>query len=427
MSEDGPSDPIRVVHVDDDAIEDMGLDQSLAILQQLTFDSGKLKVDAVVNMGLVTIGDVHLTDSVTDMPAVIKTDGVEAALTVNQNSQPLPTGASTSALQTSANTKLDALLTEMQTDQLPTGAATAALQTTGNTGLGDLLTELKIKADPTEQQLAGIKIFDTLSSTYKGLQFNAEAPQICSQDYLQAIAEGDIVLHTPWEKIGYTPTMTTTESPIWSKAGAYVYPAAGGIQMAVSSSNIGNDIAAGTGCQKVTIKYLDDTYTEQTEDVTMHVSNGQTRVNTVAIDILRVQSFSVKQVGAGGVPAGNISLTNTGGTVTYSYITFGYTKARNSHYCVPAGKTLYVVSAHMGYGFSTNQTHYARLYVRANQNEGVLIPGIFYPFAEVLSANATIPLSFGMPLKFVEKVDVYCGGISTFSGIATSVMRGWLE
>lgn len=395
---DGPNEPVRIDHVDEDAVADMGLDQFLAILRQLTFDSGNLKVDAVVSIGTVTIGETHITDKVTDMPTIVKTDGVEAALTVHQNSQPLPAGASTSALQTSGNGKID-----------------------------DLLTELKLKADPTEQQSVGAKFLDTVSGTYKGLQFNAEAPQVCAQDYLQAVAEGDITGHSIWEKIGYTPTMTTADSPIWSKAGAYVYPAAGGIQMAVASSNSANDIAAGTGCQKVTIDYLDHDYIERTEEVTMHVADGQTKVNTVATDILRVNEFHVSQVGALGKPAGNISLTNTAGSVTYSYITLGYTLARNSHYCVPAGKTLYVVQASLGYGYATNQTHYARLYIRATQHAAVLKAEIFYPFAEIISCNANVQIDMKIPLKFVEKVDLYCGGIATFAGVAACVLRGWLE
>jgi hypothetical protein len=297
---------------------------------------------------------------------------------------------------------------------LPTGAATSAAQTTGNSSLGNIET-------------ARGKLWDTVTSTFLGMAFRDGAPQIVAQPYLQALAEGDIPGHVQWEKIGYTPTMTTAESVLWSKAGAYVFPAAGGIQMAVASSSATDDLAAGAGCQQVTIGYLDANYAEQSETVTLNAANGTTRVNTVATNILRVNSFRVVRAGANGKPTGNISLTNTAGTVTYSYITAGYTRARNSNYCVPHGKKLYVVQANLGFGYSVNQTHYARLYIRANQNNGALVAGIFYPFAEVIAQGGTIPVSFESPLKFVEHVDVFVGGIATVSGIATSVMRGWVE
>jgi hypothetical protein len=83
----------------------------------------------------------------------------------------------------------------------------------------------------------GMGYLDT-TGAYHGWIDNSGAPQICSQDYLQAIAEGDIANHTPWSKIGYTPTMTTTESTIWSAAGAYVFPTAAAGMEFLSSNNI---------------------------------------------------------------------------------------------------------------------------------------------------------------------------------------------
>jgi hypothetical protein len=288
---------------------------------------------------------------------------------------------------------------------LPSGAATSDNQTNGN-------------------QIAQVKFIDTAGNP-QGVSI--ENGTITIRSYLQAIGEGDISGHTAWEKIGFTPTMTTAESVVWSKAGAYVFPAAGGIQMAVASDSATVDLAAGAGCQQVTIGYLDANYAEQSETVTLNASAGTTKVNTVATNILRVNSFRVTRAGANGKPTGNISLTNTGGTVTYSYITAGYTRARNSNYCVPAGKTLYIVQATMGYACAANQVNYGRMYIRANQNNGALVAGIFYPFAEMLAANTAVPILFESPIKLVQKVDLYVGGIASASGVATSVLRGWTE
>jgi hypothetical protein len=72
---------------------------------------------------------------------------------------------------------------------------------------------------------------------------------LTTRDYLIAIAEEEITSHKRFVKMGYTPTMTITESDIWSKAGVYAYPATG-IQMQLSS-----DQAAGaTGDTGTVIK-----------------------------------------------------------------------------------------------------------------------------------------------------------------------------
>lgn len=94
-----------------------------------------------------------------------------------------------------------------------------------------------------------IQIIDSVTDKPKGLKFNAEAPQVCSQTYMQAMAEGDIAGHTPWRMSGYTPTMNTTESDIWDGAGVISFPtAAAGLEF-VSSDNtqdIGTSIFSGT-------------------------------------------------------------------------------------------------------------------------------------------------------------------------------------
>lgn len=218
--------------------------------------------------------------------------------------------------------------------------------------------------------------------------------------------------------------MTTAESVVWSAAGAYAFPAAGGIQMEVVSSDNTQDKAGGTGALTVTISYLDANYAEQSEVVTL---TGTTPADTVATNILRVNAFRVTTAGSGGKPVGNISLRNTAGSVTYSYITAGFTRARNSNYCIPAGKTLYITGGSLGYGYAVNQTHYARLYLRANQNNGVKVTGIYYPHLETIAQNGSNPIILSFPLKFVEQVDIFIGGIATAAGIATSFLEGWLE
>lgn len=269
----------------------------------------------------------------------------------------------------------------------------------------------------------GIKYIDT-GGTIHGFIDNSGAPQICSQDYLQALAEGDIVGHTPWSKVGFTGTMTTTQSDIWSKTGVYTFmPGTVGTAMRVSSSNAA-DTSAGTGVQSVKISYLDRNYTPGTETIALA---GTAFATTVATDMFRINAFRVETAGANAKAVGNITLENaTGGTV-YGYITGGYTRGRNSAYTVPAGKSLYLTSIGYGYGCAANQVNYARLILRASQNDGVKTSGIFHPLSEVIAANAEVVAKFDLPIKVVEKVDLIVSGSATAAGIADVVVRGWLE
>jgi hypothetical protein len=105
------------------------------------------------------------------------------------------------------------------------------------------------------------------------------------------------------------------------------------------------DSSAATGAMAVKIEYLDDAFAEKSEIV---ILNTTTYVDTVNSDLYRINSFRVIACGTKATPTyaavGNITLRGNVTTTTYSYITAGYTRARNVMYTVPAGKTLYIVS-----------------------------------------------------------------------------------
>jgi len=270
----------------------------------------------------------------------------------------------------------------------------------------------------------GIKIYDTSSGTYKGLQWNAEAPQVCSQDYGWAVAEGDISGHTPWMKIGYGTTTANVESDIWSKGDIYVFPTVA-TSMSVASTDNVNDKSGGTGALKVTLYYLDESWNSQTEEVTL---NGTNYVNTVATSIYRINGFRVTSAGSTGKSAGNIILVDKETkTKFYGFITAGFTRSRNSVYTVPLGKSLYVTQFLMSWAYASNSTHYARMYTRATYNEGVRTPGIFYPYSEAVCSNNSIFVPLSVPTRFSEKTDIKVSVLADFLGIVGCTLRGWLE
>ena len=184
------------------------------------------------------------------------------------------------------------------------------------------------------------------------------------------------------------------------------------------------DTSATAGAQVVAVEYLDASYNTQWEYV---VLNGTTVVNTVSISLYRINSFRVISAGANKKPTGNLVIRNTAGTTNYSYISAGYTRARNSAYTIPAGYTLYIAQLTYSFGYSANQTHYARIYGRATQNNNFRTDGIFYPFTEVICANSSATINLDFPSKFLEKVDIKVSGVATVTGSADIALRGWIE
>lgn len=328
---------------------------------------------------------------------------------------------------------------------------------------------------------------------------------VVSQDYLLALAEGDIPGHTPWRLIGYTPTMTTSESDVWSAAGVYTFPTSAQQMEFLSSNNtddIGTSIFSGTssggsttslidvtkdftggtavavgdcvildksgavpefgyvtavavttltigggfssggtgatraytvldysahaGAQAVMIGYLTSAFAPKREIL---ILNGTTVTTTTNTDIYRINGGDVIFAGANKKPTGNISIRNLADTPVYGYITAGFNSMRKAIFTIPASKTLYITGITFSYGYSTNQTHYARLYLRATyeSNLGFKTNGILLPDAEVVCANTSQHLILQSPMKFPEGVDVKVSGIATYSGIADVVLRGWVE
>lgn len=337
-----------------------------------------------------------------------------------------------------------------------------------------------------------------------GVKHVNNKPRVSSMPYPYDIAEGNIADHWPWSKMGYTPTMNTTESDLWSKAGVYTFCTTAGKWEVVSSDNtqdIGTSIKTGTttggsttsiedsgvdfeaatavaigdcvildksgsspeygfvtavathaltvaggfssggsgtggrayavvdksaytGAMVVNIGYLTSAFAEKNEIV---ILNGTTPVDTVNTDLYRVNSFRMIFAGSDAKPKGNLTLRADGGTPDYGFITAGYTRSRAMIYTVPVNKTLYVTDVNWSYGYSTNQTHYARLYTRATSNNGFITQGIFYPCTECVLSNSAATIHLTFPVKLTTGIDLKVSGIATYSGIAQVTMRGWLE
>lgn len=204
----------------------------------------------------------------------------------------------------------------------------------------------------------------------------------------------------------------------------YVFPAAAQ-QMTVSSSSA-SDAAGGTGCRTVYIHYLDNLYAIQTEIVTL---NGVTPVNTVATNILRINSFHCGSIGSGGTTAGNISVKNLGATVTYAYMSAGFDTARQAIYTVPAGVYGYISHWQASSGTVTG-THFTQVSVRATSHDGVLLPGVYLLVDEVGTLNGGSNITLPTPIRMPATSDVKMSAVSdaaNANAVVSGAIMGWFE
>lgn len=358
-----------------------------------------------------------------------------------------------------------------------------------------------------------VKLRDENGLAY-GVKHVSNKPRTSSMPYLYDIAEGNVSGHSSWSKIGYNPTVATSEEDLWSAGGLYVFPTTATMQMEVVSSlatadvDVGTilftgtcdtggtttsmldagvdftataaagdviiieksgttpewgiltavangsvtfagglssggscvtartyqilDVSAAKGAMAVKIEYLTSAYAQKTEIVILATTTPVPLINN---DVYRVNSFRVIAVGtkatALNAPGGNLSLMKNAG-LTYSYITAGYTRARNAMYTVPAGKTLYVTMWTISAATTNNKVESVRCLTRANVEPQTGFKGdgnIFYPYTEVLATNATNTIEFSMPTKLAAGTDIKVSAIpfGAFTGPVTSVLRGWLE
>src|SRR5271167_2322991 len=142
---------------------------------------------------------------------------------------------------------------------------------------------------------------------------------------------------------GYVNTSATGNQAV--RATTYTPSTSAGQRSLASSS--ASDTAAGSGAQTVTINYLDASFVQHSETLSL---NGTTPVATVGTNYLYIESIVVTTVGSGQINAGIISLyTNNNGTGTViGSIAVGDQQTWWAHHYVPAGVTCYITCLSAG-------------------------------------------------------------------------------
>lgn len=194
------------------------------------------------------------------------------------------------------------------------------------------------------------------------------------------------------------------------------------------------DASAHIGALAMKVDYLTNTYVQRTLILPTNGTGAVTTLNdagTALSDLFRINSFRMIAAGTGNKPSGYWQLQTVSGGTLWSYISLGFTRARNTMYTVPANKTLYVTSWNVGWSTPNDpKVQTARFYTRANVEPSTMFNtgNIFYPYTETIISNAQESIIFPIPTKLPQKTDIKVSGIafSIGSGAAASVLRGFL-
>jgi hypothetical protein len=256
--------------------------------------------------------------------------------------------------------------------------------------------------------------------------------RVSSQDYLFSIAEGLVPDHTSFAKIGFNGNIGTAEEDIWTFGGKYIFPTAP-MQMELVSTSVEDDpvkadASPGTGVWSVIIVYLDGTYVQHSEIVTL---DGTNVVTTTAKDIFRVNTMRAVSVGTNYKAVGDIVIRNLADTPIYRQLAIGETRARAAIHTVPLGQTLYITSVALSSGYSTVGKN-VRWFMRANYDDTtgtILAPGLFFmPYFEIQTQDSSFYRQFEIPMRVPPTVDMVVSAISDSSNSVCDVaIRGWLE
>lgn len=228
-----------------------------------------------------------------------------------------------------------------------------------------------------------------------------------------------------FSKIGLNEDVDNLEETLWSVGGTYVWPSSGQ-RMEVVSSSI-NDTLLGSGARSVRIIYLDSNFVEHQETVNL---DGLSPVETESSDIYRVNFLWVSEAGSSGKAEGNIDVRSVLGSPIYSRIIPGLTRARNIPFTVPAGKVLYISQMTYSTGSSKGGV-FVRFTLRANYDEFEdRLSDVFYPYSDIGLDSNTLSITYSIPLRFVEGVDLIVSATGDANNVDASCecqYRGALE
>lgn len=284
----------------------------------------------------------------TDQTAIPATQSGTWNITNISGAISLPTGAATSALQTTGNTSLASIDTKTPTlgqktmansSPITIASDQSAIPVTQSGAWAVTANQGSANATPWNQNLSQVGG----SAITLGQKTSANSiPVVLPSDQTITVTSSPLPATGSKFSFGQITTSALTLVPV--EATTYTEVTTNSTMTIVSSS--ANDTAAGTGARSVTVTYLDQTMAGPST-VTVNL-NGTTPVSLTS-GMCYIEKIVVATVGSGGTNAGTLTL-KTGGAATVGTVGVGSSQTFWAHHYVPTGKTCFI----SGFSFGNN-------------------------------------------------------------------------
>lgn len=216
-----------------------------------------------------------------------------------------------------------------------------------------------------------------------------------SKSLILDVAKGDQSDLQTFYQFGRNSAVGTSNEDIWSVGGTRTWLTAAETLDVVSTD--ANDTSAGTEARTIIIEGLDGSFNEISETVSL---NGLTPVTTTN-SFIRVNKAYVDDVGTYGADnKGRIDIDGTTSSTPMANIETARGFTEQTHFTVPAGKTLYINSI-----FVTGQVSFrGQLCWRPNAD---IVAAPFKARLRTIEFRDDYKMPMGQYLKFEEKTDVW--------------------
>ncbi len=152
---------------------------------------------------------------------------------------------------------------------------------------------------------------------------------------------------TAKRKFGRNLSVSTSDETVWSHSANWV-PAQTAYTIRVASGGDANDTSAGTGARTVDVTFLDDSWDEVTETLTLAGASASAATTALAIRVFRVEVASTGTYH--GTNTGAIVIEQTTGGIVMANLAVGSSITEQAIYSVPNGFTMYITDIFVSCG-----------------------------------------------------------------------------
>ena len=221
-------------------------------------------------------------------------------------------------------------------------------------------------------------------------------------DFLLDVARGIVTGYRSVHKFGSNDDVGAAWETVHAPGGTYVWPTTAETIRVKAGGNAA-DTAAGAGARTVTVQYLDNTWTEQEETLTLAGASASAATTGTAFRVLRA---FVETTGTYGVAnTGDIIIENTTALQELAFIEADHGQTEMSQYTIPLGFTGYLIQHHVTVGDS--DTASLHMYQRTDADTVVAPFGPRRVISVINDYTGAEVLQFANLPVFPEKTDLW--------------------